>query len=70
LRKRPIDPERVERMVNGIVRRLESHGEGDVHSVRIGELVMEGLRALDPNALTPMEALLLLAELKKELARA
>ena len=50
LRKRPIDPERVERMVNGIVRRLESHGEGDVHSVRIGELVMEGLRALDPIA--------------------
>src|SRR3954467_11522071 len=45
-RKRPIDPERVERMVNGIVRQLESQGEGEVHSERIGELVMEGLRAL------------------------
>ena len=33
LRKRPIDPERVERMVNGIVRRLESHGEGDVQRI-------------------------------------
>jgi len=50
LRKRPIDPERIERMVNGIVRQLESQSEGEVHSVRIGELVMEGLRALDPIA--------------------
>jgi transcriptional repressor NrdR len=50
LRKRPVDPERVERMVNGIVRQLESQGEGEVHSERIGELVMEGLRALDPIA--------------------
>ena len=50
LRKRPIDPERVERMVNGIVRQLESQSEGEVHCVRIGELVMEGLRVLDPIA--------------------
>jgi len=47
LRKRPVDPERVERMVNGIVRQLESQGETEVPSERIGELVMEGLRALD-----------------------
>jgi transcriptional repressor NrdR len=47
LRKRPVDPERVERMVNGIVRQLESHGDTEVPSERIGELVMEGLRALD-----------------------
>ena len=47
LRKRPVDPERVERMVNGIVRQLESQGESDIPSDRIGELVMEGLRALD-----------------------
>ena len=47
LRKRPVDPERVERMVNGIVRQLESHGDSDIQSERIGELVMEGLRALD-----------------------
>jgi transcriptional repressor NrdR len=47
LRKRPVDPDRVERMVNGIVRQLESQGESEIPSERIGELVMEGLRALD-----------------------
>jgi transcriptional repressor NrdR len=47
LRKRQVDPDRVERMVNGIVRQLESSGEGDVPSERIGHLVMEGLRGLD-----------------------
>ncbi|ARN83082.1 transcriptional regulator NrdR [Methylocystis bryophila] len=50
LRKRPVDPERVERMVNGIVRQLENSGEPEVESARIGELVIEGLRALDPVA--------------------
>ena len=43
LRKRPVEPERVERMVNGIVRQLESQGESEIPSERIGELVMEGL---------------------------
>jgi transcriptional repressor NrdR len=47
LRKRPVDPERVERMVSGIVRQLESAGESDVASERVGELVMEGLKGLD-----------------------
>jgi transcriptional repressor NrdR len=47
LRKRPVEPDRVERMVNGIVRQLESQGESEIPSERIGELVMEGLRALD-----------------------
>jgi transcriptional repressor NrdR len=47
LRKRPVDPERVERMVNGLVRQLESQGDSEIPSGRIGELVMEGLRALD-----------------------
>ena len=47
LRKRTVDPERVERMVNGIVRQLESSGESDVPSEQIGQLVMEGLRNLD-----------------------
>ena len=47
LRKRPVDPERVERMVNGIVRQLESAGESDIPSETIGHLVMEGLRGLD-----------------------
>src|SRR6185295_6083747 len=47
LRKRAVDPERVERMVNGIVRQLESMGESEISSETIGRLVMEGLRGLD-----------------------
>ena len=47
MRKRPVEPERVERMVNGIVRQLESQGDADIPTDRIGELVMEGLKALD-----------------------
>jgi transcriptional repressor NrdR len=47
LRKRPVDPERVERMINGIVRQLESQGESEIASERIGELIMEGLKGLD-----------------------
>lgn len=47
LRKRPVDPERVERMVNGIVRQLESMGDAEAPTQKIGELVMEGLKGLD-----------------------
>jgi transcriptional repressor NrdR len=47
VRKRPVEPDRIERMVSGIVRRLESMGESDVKSEIVGKLVMEGLRALD-----------------------
>ncbi|WP_374763810.1 transcriptional regulator NrdR [Yunchengibacter salinarum] len=47
LRKRPVDPDHVERMINGIVRQLESTGDGDVPSDEIGRLVMEGLASLD-----------------------
>ncbi|MCP1336082.1 transcriptional regulator NrdR [Futiania mangrovi] len=47
MRKRPVEPERVERLVNGIVRRLESMGETDIDSQLIGEIVMEGLASLD-----------------------
>jgi transcriptional repressor NrdR len=47
LRKRQVDPDRVERMVNGIVRQLESMGESEISSEQIGHLVMEGLRGLD-----------------------
>jgi transcriptional repressor NrdR len=47
LRKRPVDPERVERMVNGVVRQLESMGDAEVPTQKIGELVMEGLKGLD-----------------------
>ncbi len=47
LRKRPVDPEQVERMINGIVRRLESMGESEIETDQIGKLVMEGLESLD-----------------------
>lgn len=47
LRKRNVDPERIERAVSGIVRQLESSGETEIASDSIGELVMEALKALD-----------------------
>ena len=47
LRKRPVDQERIERMVSGIVRQLESLGETEIKSETIGQLVMEGLKSLD-----------------------
>ncbi len=47
LRKRPVDPERVEKMVSAIVRELESGGEAEISSETIGEIVMEHLRQLD-----------------------
>lgn len=50
LRKRPIEPERIERLVSGLVRQLESSGETEISSAEIGELVMAALRELDPVA--------------------
>ena len=47
MRKRPIQEERIERIVNSIVRQLESSGESDVPSKQIGELVMDTLKELD-----------------------
>ena len=47
LRKRPVDPERVEKMVSAIVRELETGGEAEISSEAIGEIVMEHLRQLD-----------------------
>lgn len=47
LRKRPVDPDRVDQMVTGIQRRLESLGENEIPSDVVGELVMEGLANLD-----------------------
>ena len=47
LRKRPVDPARIDQMVSGIVRRLESAGDEEVNSEVIGELVMDGLKQLD-----------------------
>jgi transcriptional repressor NrdR len=46
-RKRPIDGERVDRMVNGIVRQLESMGETELPSSAVGEMVMKALKSLD-----------------------
>lgn len=50
LRKRPIEPERVDQMISGIVRRLESLGETDIRSQVIGEIAMEALARMDPVA--------------------
>jgi transcriptional repressor NrdR len=50
LRKRPIQEERVERIVNGIVRQMEASGDSDVPSKQIGELVMDTLKEVDPVA--------------------
>ena len=47
LRKRPVDEDRVERIVNGIQRRLETEADSEVTSRQIGEIVMEALRAVD-----------------------
>ena len=47
LNKRPVDEERIERIVNGIVRQLEASGETDVKSDDIGKLVMETLKEVD-----------------------
>jgi transcriptional repressor NrdR len=49
-RKRPIEPERIERLVSGIQRQLETSGDSEVQAARIGELVMYGLKGLDPVA--------------------
>ncbi len=50
LRKRPVEQQRIDRIVNGIVRRLESSGESEIRSEMIGECVMDALRSLDPVA--------------------
>ena len=50
LRKRPFESEQIDQLVSGIVRRLESNGEAEVHSEEIGGMVMEALAELDPVA--------------------
>ncbi len=47
LRKRPVEQERIERVVNGIVRRLESSGESEFPTTLVGELIMDALASLD-----------------------
>lgn len=46
-RKRNVEPERIEQMISGIVRRLEAMGENEIPTEKIGEMVMEGLAHLD-----------------------
>ena len=46
-RKRPVDSERIEKMITGIVRRLESSGESEILSSDIGEMVMDTLSSID-----------------------
>ena len=47
MQKRPIEPERIEQMISGIVRRLESMGDTDIPSDTIGAIVMESLARID-----------------------
>ena len=47
LRKRPVEVERTERVVNSIVRRLESSGESEIPTALVGELIMDALASLD-----------------------
>ena len=47
MQKRPVDPERVDQMISGIVRRLESMGDTDINSDKIGEIVMDSLARID-----------------------
>jgi transcriptional repressor NrdR len=47
LRKRPVQEDRIDRVVNGIVRQLEAAGESDIPSSQIGELVMDTLKDVD-----------------------
>ncbi len=47
LRKRPVQEEQIERILNGIVRQLEASGENDIPSKQLGEAVMEVLRDVD-----------------------
>ena len=47
LQKRPVEMERMDQMISGIVRRLESMGDTDIPSTAIGEIVMEALARID-----------------------
>ena len=49
-RKRPVPQERLDRLISSVQRQIETSGESEVDSGTIGELVMNGLKALDPVA--------------------
>jgi transcriptional repressor NrdR len=46
-RKRPLDPERLDQLITGIQRQIETLGESEVPTKQIGEMVMDGLRQVD-----------------------
>jgi len=50
LRKRQVEEDRLERVINSLVRQLETSGETEIPSSRIGEMVMAALATLDPVA--------------------
>jgi len=47
LRKRPVEEDMLEQIINGLVRKMETSGDGEISTKQIGELVMETLRGLD-----------------------
>jgi transcriptional repressor NrdR len=47
LRKRPVPQERIDKLLSSIQRQLETSGETEISSATIGEMVMNGLKALD-----------------------
>jgi len=47
LRKRPVDDEKLEQVINGLVRQMETMGDGEISTKQVGEMVMETLRRLD-----------------------
>ena len=50
LRKRPVDADAIDRIVNSLIRQLESSGESEIPAKQIGEMVMNALSTLDPVA--------------------
>jgi transcriptional repressor NrdR len=46
-RKRPVDASQIEKLASGIQRQLETLGDSEIDSKRIGEFVMDGLKTLD-----------------------
>jgi len=50
VRKRPVEPDRIERLVSSIQHQLETSGDSEIDANRIGEMVMDGLQRLDPVA--------------------
>jgi len=49
-RKRPVPSERIDKLASSIQRQVETSGESEIDSTRIGGMVMDGLKALDPVA--------------------